>query len=167
LPYNLFLERRCSRDRELLVDYLTLLALAARLLVLLAHTNTLNNTIPSLGKVLLLCRSCLCRCRQYDYRVSFFNVKVFIVVLYDFRCARDDRLVAKLLELAWDRAEDAACLWLLFLPCTFDDHYCVFIEADIRTVFAAERLALAHNNTAEHVLLLNLPCEAQQLVPKE
>jgi hypothetical protein len=38
-----FLERYVARvDRELLVDYLTLLAFAAGLLVLLAHTDAFN-----------------------------------------------------------------------------------------------------------------------------
>ncbi len=48
--------------------------------------------------------------------IAFFNVNgVHRNVLHYFRRAGDDRLIAKLLQLARNRSEDAACLWLLLI----------------------------------------------------
>src|SRR3989344_4483908 len=76
--------------------------------------------------------------------------------LYDFRRAGDYCFVPEVLQLARDRAEDAAGLRLFFvLAARFEHDYRVLVEADVAAVFAAEGLALAHHNADEHILFLD------------
>ena len=76
--------------------------------------------------------------------------------LHNLGGARNYCLVAKLLELARDRAKDAPCLGLFFIfAASLEYHDRVFVKADVAAVLAAKRLALAHDDGVQDVLLFN------------
>src|SRR3989344_1212897 len=87
----------------------------------------------------------------------FLIWRVFIQFqLHDLRRARDYGLVAQLLEIARDGAEDAAGLRLFFvLAAGLQNHHRIFIKANIRAVLAAEGFALAHHYRRQDVFLFD------------
>src|SRR3989344_1197687 len=74
-----------------------------------------------------------------------------------FRSFRNNRPVSKHLELARDRTKDAARLWLLgAFSSTLNYNYCVIVKTEVRPVFAAERVPLAHHHCAQNIFFLHL-----------
>lgn len=120
----------------MLIDDLTLLAFTASLGVLLAHTDTLNKYHTRLREGLYhLAGLPLLGTREDNNRITFLYMECVhknFFCLHNLRRARNNGLEAEVLELARDRAEDAAGLRLLLVfAARLEDHHRVLIEADI------------------------------------
>ncbi len=117
----------------MLLDYLALLARSAGALMLFTRPYTLYQHEPELRVGLHnLAALALLFAREDNNGISFFYMQSIHMRLHYFRCAGDDGLVAKLLKLTRNRAEDAPCAWLLWVFArALNNHHCVFVKTDV------------------------------------